>query len=507
MTNLEQIMNESFEEDIRAAMNKWSVQGCAIVVTKGEEYKIITLGKRDESEPVTCKTLFALASCSKLFTALALIRALTSEGLNVKTRIKTILPDFKLYDKLAEEECTIEDMLSHRTGLPGYDPLWNPSYSLDDLPDRLSKLKPTLGFREGQQYNSFLYDLAVLIIEKLTNQHFEKYIQSEFFDPLGMESVTFEHDEEGKEYSKGFWKGFDPNAAQQEIQEEGKVEILDFGLRKLGERGGLGTGRLWINGDDLVKWLKALPDIPEYKQCIKPINVVGSSGGLEFPDHTILYGLAQRISTHRGVLVNEHSGEIPGFLSRISRLPKYNVGFAILTNSDPGGKYLRSLVKCKLIEAFAGLEKLDWIEKIESIHQEHLDATRKWLSPSSSFSGNTIKGKSNDDPLIGTWKSEGFDTWEITPSSIVNKLPSLKSLPFIPALYGQVNYFFSPSNEKGKYHACFEWQLDSIDSKEIIYGYPFSVQLIDYDRIKVIGLMGVGEGLNEDDFGIIFERL
>ncbi|WRT68752.1 uncharacterized protein IL334_005732 [Kwoniella shivajii] len=493
--SLKVFINHHLVPEIQVAMEKWSIRGCAIVVTQGREEEIVMFGYRDRTNLVTSETLFALASCSKLVTVLAILRALSKQNLSINTTVKSIIPEFKLYDSFAECQCTIEDILCHRTGVPGYDHLWNPSYSIHTLIERLGQLKPTAGLRERHQYNSLMYDLVCLIVERLVQKPFEEYVKEEFFIPLDMKSTTFAHLDEDKEYAQGNW-----NRMTLEVEE--KSRTMTFGLDRMGERGGIGTGRLWMNGEDTLKWLKALPLMPEYSEAILPRIAVGLAGGLEYSDHAVLYGLGQRISTHRGVLIAEHSGEIPGFLSRLSRLPEHDVGFAVLTNSDSGGKYLRAFVKCRLIEHFAELDKLDWLEKIEIVRQEQMLSTRSWLT---SVDDITHEHVSEDDPLVGTWMSEGFDTWHILSSSLMAHLPDMSSLPFIPALYGQPNYVFSPSRVKGKYQACFQWK--SYDTKEIMYGYPFSVQVLDGERIEVIGLMGVGEGMNEEDFGIVFHRM
>nr|XP_018262700.1 uncharacterized protein I303_04179 [Kwoniella dejecticola CBS 10117]OBR84858.1 hypothetical protein I303_04179 [Kwoniella dejecticola CBS 10117] len=268
-----------------------------------------------------------------------------------------------------------------------------------------------------------------------------------------------------------------------------------------------------------------------------------------------MYGLGQRISKHRGCEVIEHSGEIPGFLSRISRLPAHNVGLGILTNSDPGGKYLRAYVKCRLIEEFTGLEKVNWLDIIESKRQEQLVRASKWLDwfgthiPSEREHAPTREINNVDiDPLTGTWEKDGFDKWTITSENLVRELPILETLPFIPSLYGSVRYFFSPSpdptptphlksssdstpaGEGGWYDACIAWTpgsaststcttaedkeslLGGCESKSAslgseLYGAPFKVRLADENRLEVYGLMGVGEGLTEDDHSITFHRV
>ena len=66
-----------------------------------------------------------MASNTKLFTALAidmLIRR--SEGrVKYTTRVRDVIDGFELYDPVASQACTIEDLLCHRSGLPRYNEL------------------------------------------------------------------------------------------------------------------------------------------------------------------------------------------------------------------------------------------------------------------------------------------------------------------------------------------------------------------------------------------------
>lgn len=57
-----------------------------------------------------------------------------------------------------------------------------------------------------------------------------------------------------------------------------------------------------------------------------------------------------------------NSADKKGFAHQITWLPGLKVGFAILSNSDLGGTFLRSLLACRMIESAAGLEKKDWFK-------------------------------------------------------------------------------------------------------------------------------------------------
>ncbi|WVQ79642.1 hypothetical protein IAT38_001742 [Cryptococcus sp. DSM 104549] len=493
---LDEVSALKLQNEMQAAMSEWSVRGCAVVIVKGDEHQVMSFGKRNASDDVTPSTLFPLASCSKLITALALLRALRTHSppLPLTTPVISILPSFRLNSPLAQAQCTVEDILCHRSGLPGYDVLFAPEYSLRELPERLGGLRLSARVGEWHQYNSILYDLLALVVERLTGKGFAEYVKKEFFKPLKMRSATFEHNPTS-DHSKAFW---------QRVTMEGEEELrtLEYGIERM-EGGGLGTGRVWMNAVDMAKWIKALPHLPEYEEATKPRNIAGAGGGLEFPDHTVLYGLAQRISTHRGVLINEHNGEIPGFLSKVSRLPEYNAGFAILTNSDPGGKFLRALFKTRMVEFLAGLPHLPWMDRLCDIRQDAFDTTRLGLFAPAPAQTLPLDPDAASD-ILGMWESPGFACWFITAFHLLETLPELSSLPYIPALYGEVQYLFAPGDKEGEYRGCTEWT--SHDTGEVMCGFPFRVE-VKGGEMRVFEMTGVGEGLEEDDWPVVFERV
>jgi CubicO group peptidase (beta-lactamase class C family) len=103
----------------------------------------------DTKEPIDGDTIWGIASCSKSFTA-TLIGMLVDDGvLDFDKPVKDYLPDFKMYDPFATAECTLRDMLCHRTGLASYDAVWSDVTITDreELWQRLQYLKPNLPFR------------------------------------------------------------------------------------------------------------------------------------------------------------------------------------------------------------------------------------------------------------------------------------------------------------------------------------------------------------------------
>ena len=107
-------------------MDKWHVPGLAVAVVQNEETVSRGFGKASLNPPKPCtsETLFDIASSSKSLTAasVALLIADDEKYPHVQwdATMSSLLPeDFVMSEEDYTANVTVEDVLSHRTGLPG----------------------------------------------------------------------------------------------------------------------------------------------------------------------------------------------------------------------------------------------------------------------------------------------------------------------------------------------------------------------------------------------------
>lgn len=127
--------SSNFDRLVADAMNYWHAPGLAVaivddkdIVSKG--YGVTRLKNDDQSDenemeevPVTPETLFDIASMSKSFTAAAMALLVEDEELkdvSWRTPVSKLCSDFVFENEFATENLSVEDILSHRSGLPGY---------------------------------------------------------------------------------------------------------------------------------------------------------------------------------------------------------------------------------------------------------------------------------------------------------------------------------------------------------------------------------------------------
>ncbi|MGB6864192.1 MAG: serine hydrolase domain-containing protein, partial [Candidatus Aminicenantaceae bacterium] len=176
----EDVPLKGFTEFAEKVMAEWGVPGMAVGVIKdGEVIYMKGFGYRDVEKqlPVTSKTLFAIGSSTKAFTAISVGMLVDDGKLDLDTPLIEYLPDFRLYDDYATLHTTPRDLLCHRTGMPGYDPIWIlSSRSRDEYYHRLRYLEPNAGFRDVFQYNNFMYMVAGILVGRLGGGSWEKFV-------------------------------------------------------------------------------------------------------------------------------------------------------------------------------------------------------------------------------------------------------------------------------------------------------------------------------------------
>ena len=117
-----------FDNHVDALLKEWHTPGLAIAVVQDDKISSRGFGRAtlDPDKAVTANTLFDIASCSKSLTAGAVALLVEDEEryLDIKwdAKMSDLLPDdFVMAEESYTKDVTVEDILSHRTGLPRYD--------------------------------------------------------------------------------------------------------------------------------------------------------------------------------------------------------------------------------------------------------------------------------------------------------------------------------------------------------------------------------------------------
>ena len=139
-------------------------------------------------DTITPTTAFHLASISKTFTGMAVLRLMEQNKLSLEDSLQQYFPQFPYH------QITIKQLLTHRSGLPNYvyfmDTAWNKNIKAtnDDMLQFMINKQPALEALPNKSFHycNTNYALLALIVEKVTKQPFPQYLKDSLFLPLGM---------------------------------------------------------------------------------------------------------------------------------------------------------------------------------------------------------------------------------------------------------------------------------------------------------------------------------
>jgi len=168
------------------------------------------LGSKDS---INDQTAFHIASVSKTFTAMAVLKLVETGKLHLEDEFSKYFPTFN-YPGI-----TIQSLLSHRSGLPNYlyfmeDLGWNDTINIknenvfDYLVNRKAEIKNIAPPNTRFNYCNTNYSLLALLIEKISGISYPQYIQQTFFTPLNMTNSFVFTPAESKRASPNYdWRG------------------------------------------------------------------------------------------------------------------------------------------------------------------------------------------------------------------------------------------------------------------------------------------------------------
>lgn len=167
-------------------------------------------------------TIYHVASLSKGMTALG-VGILVNEGkLEWDTKIKSLLPQFKHENAQLQEEATIVDFMSHRSGLASQVQFWMQEFGRMSLAQKetlplMAKIPQVHKFREQFLYCNWGFGLAAILMETLSGMTWGDFLGTRVFAPLGMTRTTTKRNSGLENAAKGYIARSDGSFFQNEV--------------------------------------------------------------------------------------------------------------------------------------------------------------------------------------------------------------------------------------------------------------------------------------------------
>lgn len=376
---------KDFTAFVQRTLAEWKVPGAAVAVVRGGKVILAEgYGLRDIGNglPVTPRTLFAIGSSSKAFTATAVGIMVDEKKLDWDGRVRAYLPAFELKDDFATERMTPRDLLCHRSGLPRHEYVWLGSHlSRKELFDRMRYLEPRADFRTLFQYNNFMFLTAGYLAGEVAGTTWEDVVRTRIFDPLGMTNSNFSIEDSRKAKDHALPYG----------EKDDKVVELPFrNIDSIGPAGSINSNALdmaqWVllnlnngkAGDKQVISEASLTEIHSPQMVVQE----GAFRALEkYPEMTTTsYGMGWFLSHYRGRPWVHHGGSIDGFKALVTFLPREGIGVVVLTNLN--GTSVPEMIALNVFDRLLGLDQVPWSARYkETRDKRRAEAEKRKAEP------------------------------------------------------------------------------------------------------------------------------
>ncbi len=346
-----------------ATMKAWQIPGAAVAVVKNDRIVYANAyGVKDliSNAPVTIDTLFQIGSTSKAFTTTALAMLADDGKLSFDDPVRKHLEYFRLADPCADQQVTVRDIVSHRTGLTRHDELWdNTPITREQLIRSIGQVTLSKPFRTTYQYQNIMFVAAGEVVSHASGMSWDDFVRARIFRPLGMtRTVTSDEEWSANDHATGYrFEG-----KQNRISPARPDDTTTIGA----------AGAVKSSARDMANWLRfQLADgafdgakivskemLDETKAPHTPIRLENSTRDTHPESNVMSYALGWNVQDYRGELLISHGGALNGFRAHVDLLPRRNSGFVILSNLGRGTALVS--LRNALADMLTGKPMRDW---------------------------------------------------------------------------------------------------------------------------------------------------
>lgn len=290
--------------------------------------------------PVTCQSLFRIASMTKSFTAMAIVKLRDEGKLRLDDPVSKYIPELNQTNFLTHDSpiITIRDLLIQNAGMPEDDPWADRQLSINDN-EFLAMLNKGISLSNPPgtiwEYTNLGYTMLGRIITVVSQQSFQDYITQEILIPLDMKNTFWEYDDIQPDLIAHGYRWESERYIEEELLHDGTYAAM---------------GGLISSIEDFSKYisyhLQAWPARTQsefgpirrssLREMHHPWNFISlhpqADNSTTIITSAYCYGLIWSKTTDGIVSIN-HTGGLPGFGSNWMILPEYGIGLVSFSNS------------------------------------------------------------------------------------------------------------------------------------------------------------------------------
>lgn len=289
--------------------------------------------------PVDSLTAFNIASCSKQFTAVAVLQLVEGGLVSLDASVHTYFPEF---ESAIWDSVQIRHLLSHSSGVPdarGYLSREEKIAGTDSLATAYLRTLDYLHFAPGTAYEYInpTFTLCGALIERVSGMPFAEYMRRHVFLPAGMSHTcyfeptyqdTIAHIAHGYEYADV------TNMPEERTASADSEQVHDWYEYDFGEETFFATrpdGGIYTTARQLVAWERALRKCLRgesgailradlLKEAMTPHTTVSGSKWSDYQNRPgTSYGYGWFIEPEKNVIY--HTGDNGGFKILLARYP------------------------------------------------------------------------------------------------------------------------------------------------------------------------------------------
>ena len=286
---------------------------------------------REEKKPATTKTLYRIASITKLFTSTAIMQLRDQGKLHLDDPVKKHLPWFKIKSSHTDApEITIRHLLTHTSGLPreAAFPYWNDFQfpTREQIIEKLPVQEAAYGPEAIWKYSNLALTLAGEIVAAVSGEPYPDYIQKHILGPLEMKSTSVVLPEGQKtKLAKGYGRRLP----------DGSRRLMPF----TDSRGITPAANISSNVEDLARFLSLQFTAGKREESrILKKSTIREMHRVHWmqPDWKSGWGLGFGIRRSEDRVILGHGGSLAGYRSQVSFCPEEKFGAVVLTNASDG---------------------------------------------------------------------------------------------------------------------------------------------------------------------------
>ena len=320
-------------------MKYYNIPGVSIAIVENGQLKWAKgygISDTETGKKVDSNTLFQAGSISKPVAALAVLKLAEENKVNLDQDVNTYLQGWKVPENTLTqgEKVTLRKLLTHTAGMtvhgfPGYKQTDTFPTTTDVLNGLGNTPKITIDTIPGSiwRYSGGGYTVMQKVVEEVTKQSFEDYINTAILQPFNMKNSTYSQPIDSTKYTN-------ISAAYNR-----KGKMIEGKWNNYPEKAAAG---LWTTPSDLAKYCTEIQQISkENKKGVLHKKTVEAM----LTKHKNNWGLGPSLQWESDSLVFRHGGKNAGFTNEMIAFAHRGNAVIVMTNADNGGKLIGEVLR------------------------------------------------------------------------------------------------------------------------------------------------------------------